>query len=117
MKKGELTRVSPASAYASFCCCVGYIWTIISYIQVCSGINTLNKNAKIKSWTIFIPIYFNIYISNIVKSLNEIIEEKSLNVAPITNNVILNFLFPFVPLFNIFKLYNLIVESMELKDS
>jgi len=110
---GKLPRVAPISAFAIFCCLIGYFWTIINYVQMCSGIKLIKKNAQTNIWTIFLFVFSFIGYSNIIKILNEIIEENNLNIMPLENNDITNFIFPYIPLSNIFKHYNNIVEAME----
>mgnify|MGYP001307054885 FL=1 len=99
----NLPKPNPISAWGMFFCCCGYIWTIISYFQVATSINTMLGSQKTQGWAVLIPIYGQIHISDMVKSLNQIIEKEKLDIQPIQENMVLNILFSPITLMWLFK--------------
>lgn len=111
--RATLPRISPASAFGVFMFGFGYIWTIISYFQLCGSINKLNLAAKLKGWTMFVPIYGFLYLSTIVSEMNYVIKKNKLqNVKPIEDNQLQNFILPFLSLYKIFNTYNAMMEEL-----
>lgn len=107
MSKGKgvkFPRLVPTSAFGVFICCVGGFWTLISFIQLCDGLKKIGKEYELQGWACFIPIYINLYLTTVVETLNQIIVDYKLNIPQLSDNVALNFLFPVIPLYNIFQL-------------
>ena len=113
MARGSLPRLSPISAYGSFFCGIGLLWTLGSWFQMCAGVNKMNPNANLVPWFWFVPIYNNIYLSVPIDQLNDIIVLHNLNVQPGVNNMVLNFLWPFIPFHRMFTLFNRVADALE----
>jgi len=113
MARGSLPRLSPISAYGSFFCGVGILWTLASWFQLCGGVNKMNPEARLVPWFWFVPIYNWIYLSVPIDQLNNIISLHDLNVQPGVNNIVLNFLWPFIPFHRMFTLYNQVADALE----
>ena len=111
----NLPKPNPLSAWGLFFCCCGYIWTIISYFQVATSINTMLGSQKAQGWAVLIPIYGQIHISEMVNSLNQIIEKENLDVQPIQENMLLNILFSPMTLMWLFKGNLDVVNAIEAK--
>ena len=89
----NLPKPNPISAWGVLFCCCGVIWTYISFFQVATSINTMLGTQKAQGWAVLIPIFGQIHISEMVKSLNQVIEKENLDIQPIQENMILNILF------------------------
>lgn len=113
MARGSLPRLSPISAYGLFFCGVGFFWTLGSWFQLCGGVNKMNPEARLVPWFWFVPVYNYIYLSAPIDQLNDIIVLHELNVQPGVNNMILNFLWPYIPFHRMFTLYNQVADALE----
>jgi len=114
----DLPKPNPISAWAflgSCFCCPVFVWTMISYFQVATSINTMLGTQKIQGWAILVPIYGQIHISDMVKSLNQIIEKEELNIQPIQENMVLNILFSPLTLMWLFQGNLDVVNAIEEK--
>ena len=116
----NLPKPNPISAWAMLggvCCCPTFIWTMISYFQVATSINTMLGTQKIQGWAILVPIYGQIHISDMVKSLNQIIEKEKLDIQPIQENMVLNILFCPITLLWVFQGNLDVVNAIESKSN
>lgn len=114
----NLPKPNPVSAWAFLgigCCCPTFIWTYISNFQVATSINTILGTERVQGWAILVPIYGNLHISEMAKALNEIIEKEKLDVQPIQENMILNFVFFPLTLFWVYKGNEDVVNAIEAK--
>ena len=109
---GKLPRVSPASAFGPFMCGVGGIWTVIDNFTLCGGVNKIDPSAKLQAVLLFVPIYANLYLSTIIKALNRVAQERQLPLSPLSDSVVLNFIFPILPLYRMRKRYNEIANAL-----
>ena len=93
-----LPKVAPASAWGFFICCVGIIWTWISYFGMCSGINQMLREEKAQGFSVLVPIWQIMYLATLADLLNEIIQKEGLALAPVEkpNIVLCIFLFSFL---------------------
>ena len=71
------------------------------------------QNAQ--GWAIFIPIYGQIHISEMVKFLNQVIEKENLEIQPIQENMILNIVFCPLTLMWLFQGNLDVVNAIEAK--
>lgn len=112
---GDLPRVSPVSAFGLFMCCVGHLWTILSYMQTLGGINRVNPNANLQWWTILVPIYNAVYLSKVVQALNETAADNNVPGQPVADNLIFHLFLPFLSFYNIFNRWNEVADAIEGK--
>jgi len=111
-----LPKVAPASAWGMFMCCFGIIWTWISYFGMCSGINQMLREEKAQGFSVLVPIWGSLYCETLADLLNEIIQKEGLAVAPVEKpNIVLCFLFVFLPWSELFTRYNEVATAFEAK--
>lgn len=110
-----LPRVTPLSVFGVLFCCAGVLWTTIDFYRMCDAINLISNKERVQGWSCFVPIYSNLYLSRVCEALNDIILEHNLSVRGVEDNVALNVLFPWVPLYNLFKTYNDVATEMEYR--
>lgn len=111
-----LPKVAPVSAWGLFICCFGVIWTYISYFSMCSGINQMLREEKAQGFSCLVPFWGSLYCDDLANMLNEIIQKEELAVTPMEKpNMVLCFLFVFLPLSEIFTKYNEVATAFEAK--
>jgi hypothetical protein len=112
---GDLPHVSPIAAFGPFLCGIGGIWTIITYMTTLGGINKVNSNANLQWFMMFIPILSAIHLGKAIDALNDTAEEKGVPGGPVSNNIIINFLLPFLPMYSLFNRWNEVADHIEGK--
>ena len=111
-----LPKVAPASAWGFFICCVGIIWTWISYFGMCSGINQMLREDKAQGISVLVPIWQLIYPATLADLLNEIIQKEGLALTPVEKpNIVLCIFFIFLPWSELFTRYNEVATAFEAK--
>lgn len=110
----KFSKVSEFSAFGIVICCVGIIWTIISYFTFAGNVSKMQSKQSIAGFAVFIPIWAQITNMQAAEALNTVIKEKNLKVAPADPILILILSFVFAPVawFLLFQKHNQVVAAM-----
>jgi len=76
----KFSQVPVFAAFAPFLCCVGLIWTILVYKQMCDSVMKVRPSPSLYFFSGLIWIFSGIDLKNMAESLNAIIEQRGLSI-------------------------------------
>jgi hypothetical protein len=110
-EQGKLQPVNPISGFGIFMCCVGVIWTYISFMTVADNLNALQSKTKLTGFALWVPIWNIIMVWQAANALNDAIDEKRVNVAKV-NPIVVLLLGPYYGFYAMFKAHNDLIAAL-----